>query len=271
MSYGKIQEKEISTIKSRTYKLNLSDADVIRLAEKALNYNMTASELLENFIGDLVCGTYSNGSDEREYISMWAERCWFASEPAERNMTNFFFGCDPDPFYEFIDIEKIQENIKDWKVEVEKDKEKIKHPGDKWKDIVRYNSKKEAVPVYSCIEEYVEEIKEDLELNLELIKAEEEQLESLKKRFADYMGDKPYSWDEQLAECKIWYKVNVENVIDEQKLFLKENVAEIREKIIREINECAKTGDSHVNKGDKVNCYIKLSDVESIIKKYMEN
>lgn len=36
MSYGKIQEKEIATIKSRTYKLNLSDADVIRLAEKAL-------------------------------------------------------------------------------------------------------------------------------------------------------------------------------------------------------------------------------------------
>lgn len=151
-------------------------------------------------------------------------------------------------------------------MEVERDKEEIKNPGDKWKDIVRYNSKKEAVPVYSCIEEYVEEIKEDLELNLEQIKAEEEQLETLKKRFADYMGDKPYSWDEQLAECKIWYKENVENVIDEQKLFLKENVAEIREKIMREINECAKTGDSHVNKGDKVNCYIKLSDVESIIK-----
>lgn len=202
---------------------------------------------------------------------MWAERCWFAYESAERNMTNFFFGCDPDPFYEFIDIEKIQENINKWKMEVERDKEEIKNPGDKWKDIVRYNSKKEAVPVYSCIEEYVEEIKEDLELNLEQIKAEEEQLETLKKRFADYMGDKPYSWDEQLEECKIWYKVNVENVIDEQKLFLKENVAEIREKIMREINECAKTGDSHVNKGDKVNCYIKLSDVESIIKKYMEN
>lgn len=84
--------KEISTIKSRTYKLNLSDADVIRLAEKALNYNMTASELLENFIGDLVYGTYSNGSDEREYISMWAERCWFAYESAERNMTNFSLG-----------------------------------------------------------------------------------------------------------------------------------------------------------------------------------
>ena len=38
----------------------------------------------------------------------------------------------------------------------------------------------------------------------------------------------------------------------------------MREKIMREINECAKTGDSHV-------FYIKLSDVESIIKKYMEN
>lgn len=85
------------------------------------------------------------------------------------------------------------------------------------------------------------------------------------------MGDKLYSWDEQFAECERWYKENIENVIDEQELFLKENVTEIRKKIIREINECAKTGDSHVNKGDKVNCYIKLSDVENIIKKYMEN
>ena len=38
----------------------------------------------------------------------------------------------------------------------------------------------------------------------------------------------------------------------------KERGINMREKIMREINECAKTGDSHV-------CYIKLSDVESFI------
>ena len=48
------QEEEIKTIKSRNYNLNLSDADVERLAEKALSYGLTAAELLENFIWDIV-------------------------------------------------------------------------------------------------------------------------------------------------------------------------------------------------------------------------
>lgn len=68
------QEEEIKSIKSRKYNINLSDADVERLAVTALNYGVTASELLENFIGDLVDGTYSNGSDERMYATEWADR-----------------------------------------------------------------------------------------------------------------------------------------------------------------------------------------------------
>lgn len=75
------QRKEIETIKPRTYSLNLSDADVERIAKSAGSYGLTVSELLENFIGDLVAGTYSNGSDERMYAEQWAERCWFALDP----------------------------------------------------------------------------------------------------------------------------------------------------------------------------------------------
>ena len=37
----------------------------------------TIGELIENFAGDLVGGTYSNGSDERDYADQWFERCWF--------------------------------------------------------------------------------------------------------------------------------------------------------------------------------------------------
>ena len=59
------QREEIETIKPRTITVNLSDADVRRLAEKSGEGGLTISELLENFIGDLVDGTYSNGSDER--------------------------------------------------------------------------------------------------------------------------------------------------------------------------------------------------------------
>lgn len=61
------RKNEIEIIKPRTITVNLSDADVKRLAEKSGEGGLTISELLENFIGDLVDGTYSNGSDERMY------------------------------------------------------------------------------------------------------------------------------------------------------------------------------------------------------------
>ena len=72
------RKNEIETIKARTITVNLSDADVKRLAEKSGEGGLTISELLENFIGDLVDGTYSNGSDERMYAEQWYQRCWFA-------------------------------------------------------------------------------------------------------------------------------------------------------------------------------------------------
>lgn len=47
------QKIEIETIKPRTITVNLSNADVKRLAEKSGEGGLTISELLENFIGDL--------------------------------------------------------------------------------------------------------------------------------------------------------------------------------------------------------------------------
>ncbi len=74
---GTEQEKEIATIKGRTLVLQLSDADITRLCEKAASVGLTAEKLLESFIGDLVNGTYSNGSDERMYADGWLCRCGF--------------------------------------------------------------------------------------------------------------------------------------------------------------------------------------------------
>lgn len=71
MSYGEEQRKEIETIKKRQIKLELSDADCDRLARKCGEYGLTIGELIENFVGDLVDGTYSNGSDERMYAQQW--------------------------------------------------------------------------------------------------------------------------------------------------------------------------------------------------------
>lgn len=78
MNIGEKQQAEIKTIKKRSLTLKLSDADVTRLFEKAGGAGLTVSELLENFIGDLVDGTYSNGSDERDYAERWFDRCWFS-------------------------------------------------------------------------------------------------------------------------------------------------------------------------------------------------
>jgi len=72
------QKQEIETIKERTITLKLSDADCDRIAKKAGMHGLTVGELLENFIGDLVDGTYSNGSDERDRANEWFERCGFS-------------------------------------------------------------------------------------------------------------------------------------------------------------------------------------------------
>ena len=79
------QQKEIATIKPRTFLVDLSDADVDRLAREAANAGMTMADLLKNFIGDLVDGTYSNGSDERMCAEAWYDRCGF-SHFAETNI-----------------------------------------------------------------------------------------------------------------------------------------------------------------------------------------
>lgn len=81
MTFGEQQQEEIETIKTRTIEVKLSDADVKRISEKAAAHGLTVGKLIENFIGDLVCGTYSNGSDERMYAEQWFNRCWFGMFP----------------------------------------------------------------------------------------------------------------------------------------------------------------------------------------------
>lgn len=71
------QAAEIATIKPRTFTLELSDADVKRLYEKTAADGITPAELLQGFIGDLLDGTYSHGSDERELASAYYDRCCY--------------------------------------------------------------------------------------------------------------------------------------------------------------------------------------------------
>lgn len=93
------QKEEIETIKERTITLKLSDADCERISIKAGLHGLTVGELFENFIGDLVDGTYSNGSDERDKASEWFERCWFGMFPEESLLRHLlYWGHDVDDF-----------------------------------------------------------------------------------------------------------------------------------------------------------------------------
>lgn len=104
MSYGEKQKQEIETIRERTITVKLSDADCDRLARKCGECGLTVGELLENFIGDLVGGTYSNGSDERDYAERWLERCWFGMFPEPTLLNHLLsWGLEPEDYLEYLD------------------------------------------------------------------------------------------------------------------------------------------------------------------------
>lgn len=210
------QEEEIKTIKSRNYNLNLSDADVERLAEKALSYGLTAAELLENFIGDIVNGTYSNGSDERMYASEWAERCWFALDSPEKNLLQFLFGEDQYlSCYSYEDLVNIMERIDRAKEDVCLSEKEIASPTEDWKDLVRWDhEKQEYVQSYANVEAYIENEKDCLRSYKEELEEAEQELQDLKDTFDSYMNGKEYSWENEVKECQKWYKDNIANFLE---------------------------------------------------------
>ena len=75
------QEMEVKTIRKRKLVLELSDADVDRVRRKAGAAGLTVAELIENFIGDLVKGTYHNRWDAGISAEEWFSRCWFGISP----------------------------------------------------------------------------------------------------------------------------------------------------------------------------------------------
>lgn len=124
MNQYKNQKQEIETIKERTIKLKLSDADCERISEKAGLHGLTIGELLESFIGDLINGTYSNGSDERDKASDWFERCWFGMFPNKTllrhllswqyDVENFIDACDELKYKKNHPELFVEDNEKPW-------------------------------------------------------------------------------------------------------------------------------------------------------------
>ena len=203
MSYGEEQQKEIETIRERKITVKLSDADCDRLARKCGEHGLTIGELIENFVGDLVGGTYSNGSDERDYADRWFERCWFGMFPEPTLLNHLLnWGYEPEHYLDML------ENVETIKSDIEITKQNIAEPSDEWKDIVyhKYNDDRtsyECVPCYNSVDEYIASEKEDLES----YKADlEEALEELKDMRADWKPEKEPNMNEEIELIKKWVK-----------------------------------------------------------------
>ena len=142
MSWGEEQQKEIETIRERKITVKLSDADCDRLARKCGEHGLTIGELIENFVGDLVGGTYSNGSDERDYADQWFERCWFGMFPEPTLLNHLLhLGYEPEHYLFWL------KNVEKIKSDIEITKQNIAEPSDEWKDIVDVYKRQKLFPL----------------------------------------------------------------------------------------------------------------------------
>lgn len=69
-AYERSQQREIV--------LKLKDIDAEKLSKISGRVGISVSELLNNFVSDLIGGERTNGSDERMFANRWFERCWFS-------------------------------------------------------------------------------------------------------------------------------------------------------------------------------------------------
>lgn len=189
-----MQKNEVETIVPRSIDLNLSDADCERITLKAAEHGLKVSELLEAFIGDLVDGTRTNGSDERMLANQWLDRCYFGMFPQKSLYSYLLYediSNDPEGFLDDIrTIENLNSEIKDLEEALKK--------SDEWENIVRYNGE----PCYKSEQEYIEEYQNDIEGTRKEVEMYMESFEEVKAGFAEYMKEENYNFDEELQKLK---------------------------------------------------------------------
>ena len=217
MSWGEEQKKEIETIRERKITVKLSDADCDRLARKCGEHGLTIGELIENFVGDLVGGTYSNGSDERDYADQWFERCWFGMFPEPTLLNHLLnLGYEPEHYLDML------ENVETIKSDIEITKQNIAEPSDEWKDIVYHKYNDDFLEIIDDIENGYAEL-EDYKKDQSAF--DEEEIEFLKTNIDD--------WEKQIAEIKSDY--------------LKKNEKADWEKEVEKVNEWWKAKERLIN------------------------
>ena len=178
MNYKEQQKKEIETIRERNITVKLSDADCDRLVRKCGEHGLTVGEMIENFVGDLVGGSYSNGSDERDNAERWFERCWFGMFPEQTLLNHFLcWGYEPEDYLDTLD------NIET------------------------------AIKEKEYLEEHPEEANEEAQYIDDDIECWQEELKDMR---ADWKPEKEPNMDEEIKLIKKWVK-DREDLLGERK------------------------------------------------------
>lgn len=194
---GEQQEKEIETIRERKITVKLSDADCDRLARKCGKHGLAIGELIENFIGDLVCGTYSNGSDERDYAERWFDRCWFGMFPDKTLLNHLLYnGYDPEHYLFAL------HNIETAKANISNTEKEIAEPSDEWKHLY-FNTDDCKRCRFSSVDEYVTYLNECLQSYQDDYTEWTEEMESMRE---DWKPEKEPDMDEEIELIKEWIK-----------------------------------------------------------------
>lgn len=107
------EQKENETIRERNISVKLSDDDCKKITDVCGRCGLSVGELLASFIGDLVGGTYSNGSDERMYADRWFERCGFEMIAEPTLLQHLLcWGYEPEDYLDVLDNIETAKNDK---------------------------------------------------------------------------------------------------------------------------------------------------------------
>ncbi|MDO5572326.1 MAG: hypothetical protein Q4F97_12815, partial [Bacteroidales bacterium] len=193
MNLKEKKEQEIKTIKERNFSLNLSDMDMKRIYKKAASVGFTPEKLLEYFIGDLVDGTYSNGSDERMLANDWFERCDFSLYPDKTFLRYLVIHNELDDLLNSLEEkESVLACIAD-------DERKLSDNCYKWENIIETSREcPEGKRAYNTRAEWEAEVKEYIEEEQEDLSDIEENINEIWNGFLAWTDKSDVNFDKEV-------------------------------------------------------------------------
>ena len=72
------RKRDAETVRGRTFMIELSNGDMVDFSRLAKEHGTTPTEILQGFICDLIDGTQTRGSDERDLAQRYFDRCCYS-------------------------------------------------------------------------------------------------------------------------------------------------------------------------------------------------